>query len=336
MVGTNITPVESVEDVTFQTTRPAVFAVAFGLSVAGFVLWRAAGQHGEADHRIVSIAMSFSGRWIAAGMRTGSITGLNRDHPGLLRRIHADSGELNDLQFSPDERFLAIANRKLTVHSLQDLRQSHSLRSDDHNYGTVRFSSDGSRLLTITGLATIEVLDSGSGELQLKICCSTIYGEAAFSPDGSMIVTAGHWPALRNFRSGNLLRRLTGDREFQTFRPIAFDVVRGWILMGSQDGRVYAWDLQTGERTATSRGQAGYVDTIAVLRDSPWVAYSSLGGPVRLWNPDNGMERLLGPKTTSNLVAGTQPNSVLFGTDAGFVELWNISEDRMLNRYDLR
>jgi WD40 repeat protein len=336
MVGTNITPVESVEEVTLQTARPAVFAVAFGLSVASLVVWHESRRPRAVDHRIASMALSSSGRWIATGTGAGSITLLDLKLPWHRQRINASSGELNDLQFSPDERFLAIAKRRLTVHSVQDLSLSHSLRSDDRNYGTARFSSDGRRLLTITGSAAIEVLDTGSGELQLKICCSTIYGEIAFSPDGSMIVTAGHWPALWNAQSGNLLRRLTGDREFQTFRPIAFDVVRGWVLMGSQDGRVYAWDLRTGKRIATSGSQAGYVDTIAVPQGSPWVAYSSFGGPVRLWNPDNGIERLLGPKTTSNLIAGTQPHSVLLGTESGFVELWNVSEKRMLNRYDLR
>lgn len=313
-----------------------MFAVAFGLSVAGVLLWLTAGRHHEADHRIVSIAVSSSGRLIAAGTRIGSITLLDSDKPGQPQRINVSSGELNDLQFSPDERFLAIANLGLTVHSVHDLSLSRNLRSDDRNYGTVRFSSDGRRLLTVTGSAAIEVLDVDSGKTRLTVCCSTIYGEAAFRPEGSMIVSAGHWPALWDAQSGELVRRLTGDREFQTFRPIVFDLPRGWILMGSQDGRVYAWDVRTGEHTATSRGQAGYVDTIAVLQDSPWIAYSSLGAPLRLWNPDNGTERPLGPTpATSNLVA-IPPRSILFGTEAGFVELWDTTTGAMSRQYDLR
>jgi WD40 repeat protein len=334
-VGTNITPVESVEDVTFQATRPAAFAVAFGLTVASLVVWHESRQTRAADHRIVSIALSSSGRWIATGTRTGSITLLDLELPWHRQRINASSGQLNDLQFSPDQRLLAVANRRLTVYSVEDLSLSHSLRSDDRNYGTARFSSDGRHLLTISSLA-IEVLDVDSGQTPLTVCCSTIYGEIAYSPDGLTIVSAGHWPVLWDARSGRVVRELTHDREFQTLRPIAFDMVRGWILMGSQDGRVYAWDLRTGDRTATSRAQIGYVDTIAVLLDTPWIAYSSFGGPVRLWNPDTGMETLLGPTTTSNLVTGTQPHSVLLGTESGFIELWNVSEKRMFNRYDLR
>jgi len=221
--------------------------------------------------------------------------------------------------------------------SVASLRPLRSVRSDDRNYGTIRFSADGRSLLTTTGIATIEVFDADSGELQLKICCSTIGGEAALSPDGTLIVTAGHWPALWDARSGKLIRRLTGDREFLTFLPIAFDPVRGWVLMGSQDGRVYAWDPRTGQRVATSPGHAGYVDTIAVPKDSPWIAYASRGGPVRLWNPNSGIERAPRAMTaSSNLVAGTQPRSIVFGTEAGFVELWDNAEETMSGRYDLR
>jgi len=242
--------------------------------------------------------------------------------------MHNDAGVLNDLQFSPDERLLDVANRSLTAYFVGGNRP-RSVRSDDLNYGTIRFSADGRRLLTTTGAATIEAFDVDSGELQLEICCSTIGGEAAFSPDGSLIVTAGHWPAFWDARSGQLIRRLTSDREFLTFLPIAFDPRRGWVLMGSQDGRVYAWDLRTGQRAAASPGHTGYVDTIAVLKDSPWIAYASRGGPLRFWNPDSGIERALGATTaSSNLVAGAQPHSILFGTDRGFVELWDTTEER--------
>jgi WD40 repeat protein len=317
-------------------TRPAVFTVVIGLCVATTGLWLGSKQP-EPDHRVVSIAVSSSGQWIAAGTRTGSITVLDRDNPGTLRRMHDDAGVLNDLQFNPDERRLTIANRGLAVASVASLSPLRSLRSDDRNYGTIRFSSDGRRLLTTTGAATIEVFDADSGELQLKICCSTIGGDAAFSPDGSMIVTAGHWPALWGARSGQLIRRLTGDREFLTFLSIAFDLVRGWVLMGSQDGRIYTWDLRTGQRAATSSGHSGYVDTIAVLKDSPRIAYASRGGPVRLWNPNTGMETTTRAMTTSsNLVAGAQPHSILLGTDTGFVELWDTAEETMSRRYDLR
>jgi WD40 repeat protein len=162
--ATNAVPMKS----TGGMTRPATFAVVVGLCLATTGLWLGTRPR-EPDLRIVSLSVSSSGRWIAAGTHSGSITVLDRDHPESLRRIQAGSSELNDLQFSPDEQLLAIANRGLSVHSVEALSQSRTLRSDDRNYGTAHFSSDGRRLLTITGSATVEVLDTNSGELQFKI-----------------------------------------------------------------------------------------------------------------------------------------------------------------------
>ena len=313
-----------------------VFAAVFSVGLGGVALWLGRGRL-EPDRRVVSIAVSTSGRWIAAGTRIGSITILDQEHPGHLQQFQAGAGKLNDLQFSPDERMLAVANRSLNVYSVGSADSPRSLRSDDRNYGTVRFSADGKRLLTTTGAATIEVLDANSGELQLSICCSTIAGEAAFSSDGSMIVSAGHWPAFWDARSGTLVLRLTGDREFETLRPIAINPQRDWVLMGSQNGRLYAWNLRTGRRVTTSPAHAGYVDSIAIPKGSPWIAYSSVGGPIRLWNPETEAEQQPAHMiATSNLVAGAQPHMLIFGTETGFVEVWDIADGRLSRRYDMR
>ena len=83
------------------------------------------------------------------------------------------------------------------------------------------------------------------------------------------------------------MARLTKDRQFHAFGPIAFDQAHGTILMGSQDGRVYCWDLTTRQLTAMSPAHAEYVNTI-VVSSTGLVAYAGFGGTVRLWNPRTG------------------------------------------------
>jgi WD40 repeat protein len=113
------------------------------------------------------------------------------------------------------------------------------------------------------------------------------------------------------------MARLTKDRQFHAFGPIAFDQARGTILMGSQDGRVYCWDLTTWQLTALSPAHSEYVNTI-VVSSTGLVAYAGFGGTVRLWNPRTGQERsLTAAHPTSNLVLGPDGASIVFGTADG-------------------
>ena len=171
--------------------------------------------------------------------------------------------------------------------------------------------------MVVTGAGTIELLDARSGATRLTICCSTVYGEVAFTPDERSIVNAGHWPGLWDSRSGQLIARLTKDRQFHAFGPIAFDLPHSAVLMGSQDGRVYCWDLTTRQLAAMSPAHPEYVNTIAVS-STGLVAYAGFGGIVRLWNPRTGEERsLTAAHPTSNLALGPNGASIMFGTAEG-------------------
>jgi WD40 repeat protein len=225
---------------TTKTPRGPVL-IALALSVISLCAWLVfvGSRNGPIDRRVSSIALSRAGRWLAGGTSQGRITLWDLVGRTAPRQIEFRQGPMNDLQFSPDEAVLAIAGKDLAIYNLEHSAALGLLRSDERNYGTVRFTKDGETVLVITGKAEIETLDTRSGATRLKVCCSSIYGEVTFTPDGMAIGNAGHWPSVWDARSGQLLGRFTTSRQFYTFRPIAFDGARRTILMGSQDGRVY-------------------------------------------------------------------------------------------------
>lgn len=269
--------------------------------------------------------MSTSARWLAAGTAQGKITIWDQARPDAPQQVTFPHGSLNDLHFSPDERVLAVAAEDLEIYDLTKSTAPRLLRSDREHYGIVRFSQDGQTLLVITAASVIETIDTQSGSLRLKICCDSYYGEVVFSPDGQTLANAGHWPRLWDARSGRLIAALAANREIATLRPIAFDTSRGTILMGSQDGCVYAWDLKTKRRIAVSPPQPAYVDTIAVLTNG-WIAFAGFGRDVQLWNPDTGQRGSLpvAARPTSNLVPAPDGTSIIFGTADGTIEYWNV------------
>jgi WD40 repeat protein len=264
-------------EITTETPRGTVL-IALALSAISLCAWLVfiRSRNAPIERRVSNIALSRTGRWLAGGTSQGKITLWDQASGTAPRQIEFRQGPLNDLQFSPDEALLAIAGRDLGTYDLERSAALGLLRSDERNYGTVRFSRDGQTVLVITGTAVIETLDAHSGATRLKVCCSSIYGEVTFTPDGQAIANAGHWPSIWDARSGQLVGRLTTNRQFYTFRPIAFDGARGTILMGSQDGRVYVWDLTTKQLIAVSAPQSEYVDTLAVS-STGWVVYAGFG-----------------------------------------------------------
>ena len=295
-----------------------IFAFLLFVGAAGaFVFVRSIPVH--SDKAISRIAVSNNQTWLAVGTPGGRIFLWGRDRSRRPRQVNDQHGSLNDLAFSPDGQWLAVASRHLTLYPIDPKLKQNTILDDDRNYGSVRFNDTGNNLLIIEGSGATELIDVASRTTVFRTCCSTIYGDVAFGPNQSIYI-AGHWPSIWDLPSGQMLSRLIRYREVETFRPIDFDPANGLAMMGSQDGRVYAWDLATHQLRGSSPARPGYVDTLAVLGKSGWVAYASFGKPVHLWNVHTGATREMpGAVPSSNLLFDPQLGGIIFGTAEGAV-----------------
>jgi len=202
-------------------------------------------------------------------------------------------------------------------------------------FRAVTFPPHGNRALALTDGGSAEWWDYESAEGHAEDCCGAVDGAVAFIRRGDMIAVSGLAPTLWDPHSRKLISTLTGDGARASLGPIAFDDARGWILMGSRDGHVYAWDAQSKLAQGKSPEPAGAVDSIAVLKNSSWIVLDKTSAPLHMWNPDTGEMRSLEALPYSNVVAGPQPASVLFGNYAGSVELWNAETGAVLSRFTL-
>src|SRR3974390_2014395 len=120
-----------------RTRNLAAVISALGACAAifGWFLWSGRNP-GTEDFKIVSVAVSRSGSWIAAGTAAGHVVLWKLGGVPQPIQIRNNNGALNGLQFSPDERWLAVANRGLTLLRVDNLNAPKVLCNDDKNYGT--------------------------------------------------------------------------------------------------------------------------------------------------------------------------------------------------------
>jgi WD40 repeat protein len=108
----------------------AISALGACAALFGWSLWPGR-KPGTEDFKIVSVAVSRSGSWLAAGTAAGRVAVWKLGGAPRPIQIRNNNGVLNDLQFSPDERRLAIANRGLTLLPLDNLNAPLVLCNDD-------------------------------------------------------------------------------------------------------------------------------------------------------------------------------------------------------------
>ncbi len=281
------------------------------------------------DPRIVRIAISTDGQWLAAGSSGGVVTIVKVALATSVKHIPAGSGAINDLQFSPDGKWLAVANRNLVLWPVTGDGQNIVLREDSSNYGSASFSPDGRSIVTVTGAGRMQVVDVRSRDMLIDVCCSSIYGDVAFTPDGLQFVNAGHVPRLWNATNGRLIARLiTAPRSEPAFGPIAFDAKGGRVFVGDQEGRIIVWSLAKQSVLGLPPRHREWVESIVFSPARGEVAYAARGGPVRIWNPDSGSQTMMkSARPSSNILFTPDGHLLLFGTETGQVEFWKPGSD---------
>ncbi|MEU6806776.1 WD40 repeat domain-containing protein, partial [Streptomyces neyagawaensis] len=110
----------------------------------------------------------------------------------------------------------------------------------------------------------------------------------AFSPDGTLVTTAGDdgWVRIWNAATGVLRHSLTDH--VSGSRAVAFSPDGTLLATGGEDRRVRLWDPRTGAGLQTLSGHEGYVNTVAFSPDGTLLATAGYDRSVRLWNPATG------------------------------------------------
>ncbi len=154
---------------------------------------------------------------------------------------------------------------------------------------------------------------------------------AAFSPDGSQVVTGASDGTIRwwDARQGTQLRKITAHSD--DVNIVQFSPDGRWLSSASDDGLVKIFDATTGELTHTLSGDGSRVFSAAFSPEGDTLVVNSLVGPLRLYDTaDWSLRYELSGQDEGELALDCGRNGLLAtGDQAGRLQLWDTRQRRL-------
>ncbi|MGA2709690.1 MAG: protein kinase domain-containing protein [Steroidobacteraceae bacterium] len=165
-------------------------------------------------------------------------------------------------------------------------------------------------------------------DLQLAVLSghASVVNTAAYSPDGSRIVTASHDKSARiwDARTGTELAALSGHTDHVGFAAYSPDGSR--IVTASDDKTARIWDAHTGAQLVLLSGHGDTISSAAYSPDGSRIVTASDDGTARVWDARTGAQVLEFSGNGSNLYyASYSPDGrhIVTASDDKTARIWD-------------
>ena len=218
----------------------------------------------------------------------------NPDSGHLIKKIEwmnqSVSGKITSVQFSPDGRTFASADRHgvvqiwdLDAKQLQNTFRINEEETDDWYFPVVRFSPDGRIIASIWDGDTVILRNLATGEILFRVQYPDNVTALEISPDGNMLAVGGrfHGVDLLNMSTGESFGNLeTGRTASLAFSPSGDKLARGY-------DNISVWELPS--RDLIMERGAGYETIVMKFSfDGRYLAAAMYYGSIRMIDISTG------------------------------------------------
>lgn len=330
-------PWEKVEPVLQQAESCSAYVVAFGpqgkhLATTGYgsvCVWEAASgrlvREFVASHRadapapiyrdIVSVAISHSGAWIAAGVRDGTLRLWDMATGAEWHTLYGHQYGLRSVAFSSDDLWISTGSHDGTVR-LWDVESGVQIRvfeAHTENSEVVRFSPDDRYLVSGGTEGTVRLWNIETGE-QVGLWAFKEDGlrYAGFSPDGRLVHVATFNGKIGIWELSTGRQDIVAEGQDERLYGYPADLSRDgrFVVLGG-DGMIALIEVQTGDAVRLFRtDNAQTVRGVAFAPDGRRFASSGYDGIVRVWDRERTVPVLEIIPSTSAAIVAVRPNLV--------------------------
>ncbi len=218
--------------------------------------------------------LSPDGKLLALSLGDRTVLVFNFQTGEILRRVEGLDKGARQLAFSADSRILALGGGGLQARVI-DLRGDHPdvtiAAGENRGQFAVRsldLSPDGTRVATVDRNEDLRLWDARSGKLlrSARGIHDASLTAVAFSPDGSLLVTASKDQTLKIFGGEDLEELFTLEGHRNSVQCITFSPDGTRLASGGDLGEVYLWSVDEGALLISLEGVQG---TVLDLEFSP-------------------------------------------------------------------
>jgi WD40 repeat protein len=281
------------------------------------------------DAAVHSAAFSADGARIITGSNDQSARVWDAASGEMIRELWGHGDGITRATFSADGHVVTASSDQTA--RLWDLSGGEQVLHHDGDVMTAAFDAGGGRIVTASQDRTARLWDAASGKMVRELRHDDMVSQAAFSPDGALVLTlSGNivhlWDAASGEPRGDL--RDGGGVFGATF--IA-DGASTHIVMVS-DRRAGIWDAASAKLLRELKDHGSGYGTPAVSADGRRIATRS-GDRARIWDAETGtLLREIISSGDSVWSTALSPNGTRLVTASlhGFARIWDSSTGELL------